>query len=233
MSWHILCLRPNSRGDIIMIDKSKYVKTAEGSYKSTAFENPESIYMDEYWSAHRNHSTIEEQKTNVVEKNQMVIHQVIEGPVLEIACAPGTLLGRLKGMGHDCMGIEVDPQYKYDLRKNAKCAIHFGFFPEVTRDWFGDFFTNIIALDVIEHVEDGMGFLRECSRLIKSGGVLIIQAPIILDDGLMDDKMWNTTEHIWIYGIDHLKTMLYEVGFEVKSVGRWKSGHEQVVAIKL
>lgn len=216
-----------------MIDKSKYVKTSEGSYKSTAFENPETIYMDEYWSAHRNHSTIEEQKANVVEKNQMVIREVVEGPVLEIACAPGTLLGKLKTMGYDCMGIEVDPRYGYELRKNAKCAIHFGLFPSVTKDFIGDFFGTIIALDVIEHVEDGMGFLRECSRLIKSGGTLIIQAPIILEDGAMDDNMWHAVEHIWIYGIDHLKTMLYEVGFDVNSVKRWKVGHEQIVATKL
>ena len=233
MSWHILCLRPNSRGDIIMIDKSKYVKTAEGSYKSTAFENPESIYMDEYWSAHRNHSTIEEQKTNVVEKNQMVIREVGEGPVLEIGCAPGTLLGRLKTMGYDCMGIEVDPRYGYELRKNAKCAIHFGLFPEVTKDFIGGFFGTVIALDVIEHVEDGQGFLRECNRLLKPKGTLIIQAPIILEDGAMDDNMWHYVEHVIIYSIQHLEVLLQEQGFRVDSVKRWKVGHEQIVATKL
>lgn len=215
-----------------MIDKSKYILTPEGSYKSTAFENPIDIYTDNYWSSHRNHSTIEEQKANVVDKNQMVLQQVIDGPVLEIACAPGTLLGRLKRNGHDCIGIEVDPQYKYDLRNNAMCAIHFGLFPEVTKDWFGQFFNNIIALDVIEHVEDGSAFLLECNRLLKPGGVLIIQAPIVLNDGLMDDEMFHYIEHIWIYSINHFQSLLEENGFAMKSVKRWKVGHEQVVAIK-
>lgn len=215
-----------------MIDKSKYELLPDGSYKSMAYADPSQLYMGDYWSHERNHSTIEEQKANVKEKNRMVIGNVIDGPVLEIACAPGTLLGDLKRLGHDCIGIEVDPQYKYDILKNAMCSVHFGMFPEITEDWIGEFFGNVVALDVIEHVEDGIAFLMECNRLLKPSGRLIIQAPIILEDGLMDEKMFNYSEHIWIYSIGRFTEMLNECGFELLSVGRWKSGHEQVVALK-
>ena len=84
----------------------------------------------------------------------------------------------------------------------------FGFFPEITKrwnkGWDANQFSNIIALDVFEHIEDSIGFLSECNWLMVKGGHLIIQSPIILEDGQMDDKMFNGLEHIWIYGIQDL-----------------------------
>jgi hypothetical protein len=66
-----------------------------------------------------------------------------------------------------------------------------------------------------------------------TGGHLIIQSPIILEDGQMDDKMFNGLEHIWIYGIEDLKELLLKNGFEVLKVDRHKVGHEQITAKKV
>jgi hypothetical protein len=66
-----------------------------------------------------------------------------------------------------------------------------------------------------------------------TGGHLIIQSPIILEDGQMDDKMFNGLEHIWIYGIEDLKQLLLDNGFEVLKVDRHQVGHEQITAIKI
>ena len=41
--------------------REHYTKTPEGSYKSNYFKKPEDIYLDQYWSAKQNHSTIHEQ----------------------------------------------------------------------------------------------------------------------------------------------------------------------------
>ena len=77
------------------------------------------------------------------------------------------------------------------------------------------------------------GFLEECNRLMVTGGHLIIQSPIILEDGQMDDKMFNGLEHIWIYGIEDLKQLLNGHGFKVLKVDRHQVGHEQITAKKL
>ena len=111
--------------------------------------------------------------------------------------------------------------------------LYFGFFPEITKDWGGNQFSNVIALDVFEHIEDSQGFLEECNRLMVKGGHLIIQSPIILEDGQMDDKMFNGLEHIWIYGIEDLKDLLFINGFEVLKVDRHIVGHEQITAKKI
>jgi 2-polyprenyl-3-methyl-5-hydroxy-6-metoxy-1,4-benzoquinol methylase len=216
-----------------MIDE--YEKIGD-SYKSKVFGNPQDIYTDNYWSTPIR-SSIDEQVSNVVDKNRLVIENLthIEPKMnLEIACSPGILLGEMTDLGFECIGIEVDEKYKTEIQKYSKDAeLHFGFFPEISKEWSRFQFSNIIALDVFEHIEDSNGFLEECNRLMVTGGHLIIQSPIILEDGQMDDKMFNGLEHIWIYGIEDLKQLLNGYGFEVLKVDRHKVGHEQIVAKKI
>jgi 2-polyprenyl-3-methyl-5-hydroxy-6-metoxy-1,4-benzoquinol methylase len=215
--------------------REHYTKTPEGSYKSNHFKDPKEIYKDEYWSSKQNHSTIAEQVNNVREKNELVkkcITDIEPKRILEIACAPGILLGDLSEE-FKCTGIEIDERYKNDIQGLAKDSdLHFGFFPEVTGNWESEQFSNIIALDVIEHIEDGKGFLEECHRLLVNGGRLIIQAPMILEDGLYEERMFHEIEHIWIYDINHMKDMLIEQEFKIVSVERFVLGHEQIVAEK-
>jgi 2-polyprenyl-3-methyl-5-hydroxy-6-metoxy-1,4-benzoquinol methylase len=205
------------------------------SYKSKVFGNPQDIYTDNYWSTPIR-SSIDEQVSNVVDKNRLVIENlthIFPMKNLEIACSPGILLKEMT-LRFDCVGIEVDEKYKEQIEKYSNPAkLHFGFFPEISKEWESNQYSNIIALDVFEHIEDSNGFLEECNRLMVTGGHLIIQSPIILEDGQMDGKMFNGLEHIWIYGIQDLKQLLNEHGFKVLKVDRHIIGHEQITAIKL
>ena len=213
---------------------SEYEKIGD-SYKSKVFGNPQDIYTDNYWSTPIR-SSIDEQVSNVVDKNRLVIENLthIHPKVnLEIACSPGVLLGEMEN-DFVCLGIEVDEKYKEQIQKYSKTAkLMFGFFPEITKNLVPNKFSNIIALDVFEHIEDSQGFLAECNRLMVTGGHLIIQSPIILEDGQMDDKMFNGLEHIWIYGIEDLKDLLLKNGFKVLKVDRHIVGHEQITAKKI
>lgn len=215
--------------------RTHYTKTPEGSYKSNYFGKPESIYTDEYWSAKQNHSTIFEQVNNVREKNELVkkaLTDIEPKNILEIACAPGILLGELSA-NYQTHGIEVDERYRNDIQSLAQSSkLHFGFFPEITKDWEAKTFSNIIALDVFEHVEDGIGFLKECERLLVEGGRLIIQAPIMFEPDVMDEIQFHETEHIWIYDYNHLVEMANQCGLGIKSASQWKLGHEQIVLEK-
>jgi 2-polyprenyl-3-methyl-5-hydroxy-6-metoxy-1,4-benzoquinol methylase len=206
------------------------------SYKSKVFGNPQDIYTDNYWSTPIR-SSIDQQVSNVVDKNRLVIENLTHiHPVmnLEIACSPGILLGEMTDLGFECVGIEVDEKYKEQIQKYSKDAeLLFGFFPQVAAEWGSEQFSNIIALDVFEHIEDSNGFLEECNRLMVKGGHLIIHSPIILEDGQMDDKMFNGLEHIWIYDIQDLHEICQNNGFKVIDIQRHKVGHEQITAIKL
>jgi 2-polyprenyl-3-methyl-5-hydroxy-6-metoxy-1,4-benzoquinol methylase len=215
--------------------REHYTKLPNGSYKSNHFKDPKEIYTDEYWSAKQNHSTIHEQVNNVREKNELVkeaLTNIEPKTILEIACAPGILLGELSET-FQTHGIEVDEVYKNDIQHLAQSTkLHFGFFPEITKDWQPETFSNIIALDVFEHVEDGMAFLKECERLLCEGGRLIIQAPIMFEPDVMDEKQFHETEHIWIYDLDHIINLAKEAGLKVLDMTQWKLGHEQIVFVK-
>jgi 2-polyprenyl-3-methyl-5-hydroxy-6-metoxy-1,4-benzoquinol methylase len=214
---------------------SEYEKIGN-SYKSKVFGNPQEIYTDNYWSTPIR-SSIDQQVSNVVDKIRLVIENLthIEPKMsLEIACSPGILLGEMTDLGFECVGIEVDEKYKEQIQKYSKDAeLLFGFFPEVTKDLEVTKFSNIIALDVFEHIEDSNRFLEECNRLMVVGGHLIIQSPIILEDGQMDDKMFNGLEHIWIYGIEDVNELLIKNGFKILKVDRHIVGHEQITAKKI
>jgi 2-polyprenyl-3-methyl-5-hydroxy-6-metoxy-1,4-benzoquinol methylase len=218
--------------------RADYEQVLEGSYKSLKYKEPKDLYFNDYWSHARKHSTIHEQQWNVADKNKLVIRdltKILPRNVLEIACAPGLLLQTLAPV-FSCVGIEVDPANKEAIQTIAsKAELHFGFFPDVTKNWPGSQFSNIVALDVLEHVEDGIGFLRECWRLLVPQGHLIIQAPLILQDGLQEpDYMFGAAdEHIGIYDIKHLTAMLRTVGFELLRIDRWKLEHEHIVARRI
>lgn len=214
---------------------SGYEIKENGSYKSTCFLNPSEVYKDEYWSPKNNRSTIDEQVANVLEKNKSVKEDIYQGGtrrILEIACAPGVLIGDLSD-SFECHGIEVDERYKDNIEKySKKTKLHFGFFPEITSEWESGIFSNIIALDVLEHVEDGLGFLSECNRLLCNGGRLIIQAPIIMEDEVISDVMFIPSQHIWIYNHIHLKELLSKSGLTFIKNKRIFVGHEHWVADK-
>lgn len=212
--------------------RKHYTKLPNGSYKSNYFKDPREIYTDEYWSAKQNHSTIHEQVFNVREKNELVkkwITPIQPKRILEIACAPGILLGDLSSE-YETHGIEVDERYRADIQSLCQSTeLYFGLFPEVSKDWESGIFSNIIALDVLEHVEDGYGFLKECNRLLVEGGRLIIQAPIMFEPDVMDEIQFHEIEHIWIYDYNHLIELANKCGLGVKGVERWKLGHEQII----
>jgi len=217
-----------------MIDKSKYELLENGSYKSTMWKDPSELYNDNYWDG-SNHSTIHGQVPNVIEKNKLVKAQITNiepKSVLEIACAPGILLGELSNE-YKTVGIEVDEKYKNDIQSLCgNTELIFGLFPEVTKNIEANSFSNIIALDVIEHCLDGNAFLKECNRLLVKNGILIIQAPIILEDGIMDERAFHVYEHIWVYSIAHITQLLKANGFKVIDIDRFKPMHEQITAKK-
>ena len=78
-------------------------------------------------------------------------------------------------------------------------------FPDAVAD-------SVTALDVIEHVEDDRGALREMARVLKPGGVLVITVPAF--QALWSD--WDVVlHHVRRYRRAQLVDRLREAGFEL------------------
>ncbi|MEQ9462527.1 MAG: class I SAM-dependent methyltransferase [Haliea sp.] len=134
--------------------------------------------------------------------------------VLEIGCFTGFFVKRLVEMGADAYGFD----------KNLK-AVDFG------RKKFGlnerlsirqaEIHDNapydaVVLVDVLEHMDDPVMFLRESTRLIESGGQIVISGPTV--ERRFFDKSDFPPHHIWRFSRDGMKTMLENNGFTVEKV---------------
>ena len=89
----------------------------------------------------------------------------------------------------------------------------------------GDF-DMVMCNHVLEHIEDDRKAMRELFRVLKKGGVGLLQVPMsnILDKTLEDSsvktseerlKVFGQTDHLRLYGLDY-KDRLEECGFRVE-----------------
>lgn len=94
--------------------------------------------------------------------------------VLDVGCGSGVLLARMKSLGWDAEGVEIDPGGVAAARARG-VTVHQGQLADAN---FPDHhFDAVHSAHVIEHVYDPAALLRECYRILKPGGRLIIITP--------------------------------------------------------
>ncbi|RBY86543.1 class I SAM-dependent methyltransferase [Blastococcus sp. TF02A-30] len=76
----------------------------------------------------------------------------------------------------------------------------------------------VIALDVLEHLEDDAQAARELRRVLRPDGVLVVAVPA-------DPTLWSAHDdavgHLRRYTADTLGTLLTEAGFEIQQLRSW------------
>lgn len=99
--------------------------------------------------------------------------------LLDVGCADGRLLDwyRASAVGHrlDTHGIELDPAAAAVARARGHRVVTGRF--EVDEELEPATFDLILALHVIEHVEDPERFARRAAELLAPGGMLVVATP--------------------------------------------------------
>lgn len=169
--------------------------------------------------------------------------------VLDVGCGSGTLLARMKSLGWDAEGVEIDPGGVAAARARG-VTVHQG---QLADAQFPDsHFDAIHSAHVIEHLYDPVALLRECFRIVKPGGKLVIITPntaswghrkfgrawLNLDpprhlilfnartlqvaaekQGFMIERLDSTVRSAWVYGA--LSRRIYRTGRgEMSQLGR-------------
>jgi SAM-dependent methyltransferase len=112
-------------------------------------------------------------------------HRIAPKTVYDIGCGAGEVLRQLQeGLDRSCQlfGSDVSPQAIELSKKRENRRLHFTL--GTHREYTGEPFDLVMAIDVVEHAEDYRGFLREIRPL---GEYKIIHLPL----GISAQTAWR------------------------------------------
>jgi 2-polyprenyl-3-methyl-5-hydroxy-6-metoxy-1,4-benzoquinol methylase len=98
-----------------------------------------------------------------------------KGNILDVGCGKGDLLVRFLRKGWTVEGLEVDAEAISNARMNHGLNIHLGTLED--QRFSNNMFDAITMNHVIEHVHDPVALIRECLRVLKPGGHLVLATP--------------------------------------------------------
>jgi len=158
-----------------------------------------------------------------------------KGSVLDIAAGEGHLSALLNNLGFKVICNDIDKQsfkfknnlkfFNYDLNKITEKEIN-----AIICYNNGEKFDYILAVEIIEHIENPYKLIRDCYTLLKDKGTLILSTPNITEtrSRLMflltgrflsffpQDK--NISGHINPLPFWELKDILESNGFKIKNI---------------
>jgi len=107
--------------------------------------------------------------------NLMFLREKTPGKLMEIGCGSGERLARLRELGWQVEGQDIDPKAVAHARERFGLGVHCGDICALSLP--GDSFDAVIMNHVIEHVLDPVRLLKECHRLLKRDGTLVLTTP--------------------------------------------------------
>jgi SAM-dependent methyltransferase len=140
-----------------------------------------------------------------------LIAPAVRADVLEIGCGTGNFTGLLACRASSVVAVDLDAEFLATARQRWKDdpRISFRCCDATTEDWKVEFDT-IVLLDVLEHVEDDVSFLRSLRRAIRSGGNLVIKVP---SGNWLHSSMDRAIGHYRRYSKETLRSTLHSAGW--------------------
>ena len=105
----------------------------------------------------------------------MYLPAVEGGEVLDVGCGGGAFLARARSLGWQVLGVEPDPRAAEVARTVRGLDVRPGTLEE--QGFPTGRFDAVTSSHVIEHVHDPLGFLRECARVTRPGGRVVVVTP--------------------------------------------------------
>jgi len=154
-------------------------------------------------------------------------HAPAKGRLLDIGCYAGFLLRKARDDGWEAFGVEPSVSAARYARERFGLDVQVGTLEEA-RCKAGTF-DALGLFEVIEHVPDPNSVLMEAHRVLKPGGLLLVETPTI-DNWLYKvlRGKWRhfISAHFWFFSERTLLPLLEKHGFravEVTRVGRHTS----------
>jgi SAM-dependent methyltransferase len=98
------------------------------------------------------------------------------GRLLEIGCSYGGFLAEAKRDGWQVTGIELSEDAACCAREQHGLRVLSGDLRSSLGE-LGDLYDVVVLFHVIEHVPDPIQFLRDCRKILRPGGALVLKTP--------------------------------------------------------
>ena len=139
--------------------------------------------------------------------------------LLDVGCGSGELLRRMEERGWAVTGVEPDPVAAEGARANG-LDVRDGMLADA--EFPDERFDAIVLSHVIEHVHDPIELLRECGRVLRPGGTLVIMTPNLSSVGHRkfgaDWRGLEPPRHLHVFSVEALSACIERVGLAVSNV---------------
>jgi 2-polyprenyl-3-methyl-5-hydroxy-6-metoxy-1,4-benzoquinol methylase len=146
-----------------------------------------------------------------------LVREEPKGTLLDVGCGDGSVSARFVGEGWSVSGVELGPKNVEKARKKGIDAVAMNV--EEGLPYKRNIFDLVIAGEIIEHLTTPDSFLKECYRVLKPNGILILTTPNIC-------FLWSRVRvlfgklpydvfpiHLQHFTLSSLKKLLSENGF--------------------
>lgn len=156
----------------------------------------------------------------------MMLDSETSGRLLDVGCGGGRFLRRMQKRGWQVAGTDFDEQATRKVSGRYGIETHVGDLPQC--DLPAGSFDAITLSQTIEHLYDPKATLRECLRLLKPGGLLVMTTPNARSLGATEFganwRGWEAPRHLHLFTVDSLAALTRQAGFEIVEARTYSAG---------
>jgi len=153
-------------------------------------------------------------------RHDLIIKNLKNGIILDLSSADFTVGGnlhkalkeRITNKNYKLIGVDIVKNENVDITANLNKKFPF---PD-------DYADNIVAGDILEHMENPFYFLQECKRVLKKGGNLLIITPNMMSLAYFlkpDFSQYREADpHLYSWNIPILKTLIEKSDLKINQI---------------
>ncbi len=149
-----------------------------------------------------------------------------QGKLLDVGCGGGRFLARMKRRGWQVEGTDFDEQATEKVTARYGIKTYVGDLAQC--DLPEDTYDAITLSQAIEHLYDPKGTLRECLRILKPGGLLVMTTPNAHSLGAVEFgaywRGWEAPRHLHLFTVESLRQLALGAGFDVAEARTYSAG---------
>ncbi len=136
--------------------------------------------------------------------------------ILEVGCSIGSTLQAAQRIGWKAVGLDVDASVVEACQRAGLDALQYD---GAHIPFENDNFDAIVSWHVIEHVSDVRATLQEWYRVLRPGGIVVLETPDancpkVKRRGASYEKFW-AAEHTYTFTANNMARFAEQAGFEV------------------